>query len=274
MCFGLMAGIRKRRERLKGLSPRCIFCNGNNPTSTEEHCPPKTLLRVTNDFPDRLVFPSCYKCNHETGEKDLLFSVFARTTLDPSTASDGRWLQHVNGLRGHLGIKRWNRIIDQMTVSATRQAFMAMRLGKADIKQIIGDNILVNLPEEVLESIRCVSKKLTKGLYWSTYREAFPASGSIYMHLVPNLEILTNESTVDTLSSLPGGYSLPLVKHGRDLSEQLMIKLFPTPDKSLFGCLASYYQAFIVLTVAFLNADLASQWRRTRPEGNDSFIEL
>ena len=92
----------------------CIFCGGNKPATTMEHCPPRAMFQ-NRQWPEGFEFPACADCNHGTGDVDVLIAMLAR--MDP-IEEKGNLDGKQTGLM-RMTNKQFPGMFQKMTVSAT-----------------------------------------------------------------------------------------------------------------------------------------------------------
>lgn len=88
---------RKKGADLAGKG--CIFCGGETPATTWEHCPPVTLFR-DKQRPSGYVFPACARCNNGSSQQDQIVAVFAMSTAEAFKrgTADRYWVRRLRGV--------------------------------------------------------------------------------------------------------------------------------------------------------------------------------
>jgi hypothetical protein len=244
---------QQSRQNLLAESPLCIFCGGSQPATTQEHCPPRHFFE-NRRFPQGFVFASCKTCNRGTSDFDQIFSVFAGIKMSPSSTE---WRSKVDGLRRHLRHEQWKILAEEMEISSRDQHFMAMRLGKASLDEVVGNLKVIRLPKVVEKSFKIVGEKLLRGIYSNVTGSIFPLEGATAVLIHPNYDILFSESQpLQNIAQRIPGVTLPTVAQSRDLSDQFKIRYAIAEDASIINMIAFFSDSVALNLWGFANPDL------------------
>lgn len=177
--------------------------------------------------------------------------------MSPSSAE---WRSKVNGLRRHLRHEQWKTLADEMEISSKDQHFMAMRLGKASLDEVVGNLKVIRLPKVVEESFKTVGGKLLKGIYYNVTGSIFPSEGATAILIHPNYDILFSESQpLQNIAQRIPGVILPTVAQSRDLSDQFKIRYAIAEDASVINLIAFFCDSVALNIWGFANPDLVAQ---------------
>lgn len=66
--------------------PLCCYCGGNEPATTEDHWPPRSVFNERK-WPDGYVFPACDRCQMATPNDEALFALICRMTAPGEQSS-------------------------------------------------------------------------------------------------------------------------------------------------------------------------------------------
>ncbi len=174
-------------------------------------------------------------------------------------SSDG-WRSKVNGLRRHLGREQWEALVEEMEINARDKHFMAMRLGKASLEEVLGNLKVIRLPKIAEDSFRTVGRKLLKGVYYNETGSIFPSNGVTAALVHPNYDILFDDlrPLQQIAESIPG-VVLPVVAQSKDLSNQFKIRFAISEDASVINLIAFFGDSVALNVWGFADPDLISE---------------
>lgn len=264
---------RKLAFRLQ--NPNCIFCGGMRKTEAEEHCPPRAFFRTheTRDkFPDGFIFPICNACNKSTATHDSIFSIFSRIVLSENGV-DRYWETHLNNLAKHMGKQRWGRLLDELNISYRDQHFMAMKQGKSCLREVIGDRVVMRIPNEVSSAINSVIKKLAKGVYFNLTSRIFPRDGIILGLTAYNYDFATGSNVLKPFARLPWA-SLPVKKGNTDFSDKIQIHYGLTAGDQIMIMSSRFNDAFVTIALAFADFGMGDEYLKKILGPNENFTTL
>lgn len=236
-----MGRSKSRREAFFRSHPLCVFCGGEKPATTIEHCPPRSLFQ-NRDWPVGFEFPACIPCNLGTGDEDLLIALLAR--LDPvgeGGNQDGRLL----GLMRNVN-SQYPGMLEKMMPSANearrRNKEFGVQPAPGETHQ---DASPVKIPAEMDRAIRTFALKLSKGIYYRETATAFPNDGCVLFNWFTNIQIVQHGKYIvfDLMRELAG--DVPILKrNGTFLNDQFEYKYSIAPEKHFFALQARFGGTF------------------------------
>jgi hypothetical protein len=195
----------------------CIFCGGETPAPTTEHCPPRSLF-LDRRWPEGFSFPACHKCNNGTADDDQIFSVLALAgELENSSLRSDQAEKALEGFS-----KKDPNLFDRMFEQTSRQGRRyARELGISPAKgQTYRDLPLLTITEEVHRSVGVVAGKLTKAIYFRHQSRIFPKKGGILFHWSTNADKLAGRKVaLEAFGNIKGEQPL-LVRDSKKLNDQ------------------------------------------------------
>ena len=228
-----MGDATKRRKAILSKCPYCIFCGGNVPATTIEHCPPRSFFQ-NKQWPEGFEFPSCEDCNHGTSDDDLLVAMLGR--LDPFTERgdlDGRH----NGLMRAVSNQFPDLFTKLIPLTARDARNRNRKLGLSPAPgQTHLDVPVISVPVELHVAVCTFGRKLAKAIYYLGSSEIFPANGCLILSWFSNEEIvkLGKYQMLDIMKGI-GGVVPILVRSGKLLNDQFSFKISMSDDKDLFA---------------------------------------
>jgi hypothetical protein len=237
-----------RKSKSPSLSfPHCIFCGGTVPATTVEHCPPRSLFD-NRLWPEGFEFPACAACNGGTSDQDLLVAMISQ--MDPlskeeiAPSTKGRVL---------AARKQMPRTLHGMLIRSPIEARRAAtKIGlKPEPGQSCMDLPIVKITPDVHAAVRTFASKLTKATYFMQTKKVFPAEGGILFHWFTNAEMIKPNGSVPALDFAHqfAGIEPPLRRNGKDLSNQVGLRLSFDADGQLYIVLATFRRAFGFVTI-------------------------
>lgn len=235
---------RDRKSAFKLKHPYCIFCGGEAPMTTIEHCPPRAMFQ-DREWPEGFEFPACSACNHGSADDDLIVAMMARINpFEGSAGGDGKF----NDLIGSVH-QQHPKLFEKMTPTAIEARRLNKKLG---IKVVPGKTQqgmgVAKTPPEMHRAMEVFAAKLGKAIYYLDTGRVFPQHGELAMRCSGNSEIVAKGQygLVNTLSELPG--HTPLLKRGkRSINSQFEYKLSMSEKKDLFAIVATFGLGFAVV---------------------------
>ena len=222
---------RTSRERFLQLHPSCIFCGGTEAATTVEHCPPRAMFQERK-WPEGFEFPACAKCNHGSGDDDLLVSMIAR--MDPFKdlgSKDGRtpgMMKNVN--------RQYPGLLQKMLPTAIEARQTNRRLGVNATPGMTHQEMgAVKIPEEIHSAVCVFAAKLAKAVYYFNTVKVFPKSGCLLLNWFTNADLFQHGkyAPLETLKDISG--EIPVIQRtGKYLGDQFEYKLSITDDNDIF----------------------------------------
>lgn len=197
----------------------CIFCGGQRPATTEEHCPPRALFR-DKQWPEGYIFPACDICNGGSSDDDLMVAFLAQMT------QTGNGHKKASGLIYQVNRQFPGFIESMFQRSAVEARRTARRLGlRPSPGETYKDLPVVNLPEETHKCVGVLAAKLTKAVFFKQTHTIFPTDGGILFQWFTNAQKMEHGRIVllDALSHF-AAMSVPKRRNGKDLTDQFDYK--------------------------------------------------
>jgi hypothetical protein len=69
-----MGAATRHRQAFLRNHKTCAFCGGGAPSSTIEHCPPRSMFQH-RQWPEGFEFPACQACNKGSSDHDLVIAM-------------------------------------------------------------------------------------------------------------------------------------------------------------------------------------------------------
>lgn len=234
------SGTRYRKKFLAA-NPICAFCGGVSASTTIEHCPPRAMFQ-DRQWPEGFEFPSCERCNRDSGEHDLLISVFGRMNPfeDLSNAD--------NSLSGlvHLANKQFPGLLRKMMPSAIEARRKNREHGIVPLPgQTHQEAGALKVTNELNDAVGTLASKLSKGLFYREAQSVFPSNGCLAMNWFTNADLYRDGKYIafDSLKELAGS-SPPTIRSGKHLGDQFEYKFTLASERTAFVLQARFSAAF------------------------------
>lgn len=265
---------RNQRERLLKSHPHCVFCGGQTPATTIEHCPPRSLFQYRH-WPEGFEFPACDTCNHGTSDYDLLVAMLARLNpIDEQGNTDGK----LPGLIKNMSMQNPGLIM-KMLPSATEARRRNRAFGlQPSVGQTQQEVSPINIPGEIHQAVCVVASKLAKAIFYQETLRPFPNDGCLMLNWFTNVELLRHGKYIvfDLLKDLPGVTPV-LERGGKLLNDQFEYKVSVDSENQFFVLQARFNISFaIVVFGSTLPGRLESMAEQMREQNkkNGSFVVL
>lgn len=258
-----MGQARQRTQAFFQHSPLCIFCGGQEPATTVEHCPPRALF-IRKEWPAGFDFPACRLCNNGTSDDDAIVSLLGRMDpLNPNRGADGRtpWLMQDVHNQGT------NFLLDMFNVS-TRDARVAMRRLNIQPEQgrLRRHSGVVNVPVRADEAVMVFARKLSKAVFYKSTGTIFPGNGEIMFNWFTNATMLEHGAVpVLDYAAQFNSEPIPVTRNRQDLSAQFECRISRSSDNSLLIVQALFGATFGFVAVCSrtpeILAGIDARWR-------------
>lgn len=239
-------GERKSKvERFIKDHPKCIFCGGSTPSTTIEHCPPRSLFQ-NYVAPDKFEFPSCLACNNYSSDEDLIVSVIARMGSPAFGNSDKKLV----GMMKALNRQKPN-FYKSFLPSATEARNNNRQLGiTPDIGMTHQEMGVLNINDETREAIKVFAKKLAKGIAYLEEGLIFSNEHCLALNWFTNANVIKDGGyKVFEILSHIGGVTPKLSRNRVVLNNQFEYKFSLSDDKNLILIQAKFGESFsLVIT--------------------------
>lgn len=260
-----MGIARNRKKTFLTQHPFCAFCGGKTPSTTIEHCPPRSLFQ-NKVWPEGFEFPACNDCNQNSSDDDLIIAALCRLTSDDQHAKDdGRGeglLKMVN--------QQFPQLIAKMLPTASEARRMNRELGIVpSFGQTHQDVSPIKIPDEINNAVRVFASKLTKAVFYNNANQVFPNEGLIVLNWFTNEALVHNGKfpMFELLKTING--SIPEVKRsGELLTGQFEYKISLSADKKLVVLQAVFGKVFGLVTLGSTSkSQLEGIFKRMREKG-------
>ncbi len=226
-----MGAAKNRKEAFLRMHPRCIFCGGESPATTIEHCPPRAMF-LHRSWPESFEFSSCELCNHGSSDDDLLVAAIARLgDFNDSSNKDGKLL----GLLKQTNAQ-FPGLIKKMIPSSIEVRRHNRALGidplHGQTQQEAGP---LTIPNEIHDAVCVFASKLAKAIYYREVRSIFPVEGCLLLNWFTNSDLI-RAGTYPVLERLKeiGGVAPHLQRGGKYLNDQFEFKFSITDQREAF----------------------------------------
>lgn len=239
------------RQQAYARTDRCIYCGGDTPGTTVDHCPPRNFFEERR-WPEGYVFPACERCNFASRHEEEVCALVAR--MDPTKIPDeaqlmrwGKWLSSV--------AKKDRPLVEEMFgLTALEKKAQAERIGlKRAPGELYRDLPIVSVPDGVHKAIGVISVKLAKALHYFHSTRIVPAGAAIRHAWFSNVNAL--EGTMPDLSSLPMAEAA-VARAAVDLSPQFKYHWRCDPNGEVGVYVVTVRFAFVI--VIFVTFDPAN----------------
>ncbi len=159
--------------RFVAMHPRCCLCGGDNPSTTREHMPPKSLF--DNSLrPDKLVMPACSPCNRATSTSDLVAALVSRWDYHVSEQS------HVDHskLSRQIKIQAPELIAEWTSAKGVRRKKARRHLTNAGFV-LPDDAAIVMVGPKTVRQLNVFAHKVVLALYWQHFKTHLTNEGRI-----------------------------------------------------------------------------------------------
>lgn len=232
-----------KRQRFLVDHPYCIFCGGNVPAATIEHCPPRSVF-INRNYPEGFEFPACKDCNQGSSDQDLLVAMLSRMDgIGNKGDIDGKSIGYMK-----MANKQHPGLFQNMKLSALEARKFNRKAGIAVPPGLTHQQLgVVRLPPEAHRAVQLFSKKLAKSLYYKHTGETkiFPIDGCLTLHWFTNANVILNKGvTVFDLMRNMGGDKPTIERARQNMNDQFEYKITMSNDHDIFIIQASFRLTF------------------------------
>jgi hypothetical protein len=230
-----MGAATQHRQAFLRNHKTCAFCGGGAPSSTIEHCPPRSMFQH-RQWPEGFEFPACQACNKGSSDHDLVIAMLAR--MDPFE-DKGNLDGAAEGLM-KAAHRQHPELFRKMMMGANRE--LGLRPGPGQTHQ---DTHLANVTDEMREAVDVFAGKLVKGIYYMHAGAIFPADGCLVMCWFTNTDLLRDGKfqLFDVMKDM-AGEAPALVRSGKFLNDQFEYKFSLSDEQHLLALQARFGNAF------------------------------
>jgi hypothetical protein len=238
-----MDNFKSKRDRLLSACPHCIYCGGQTPSETVDHCPPRAMFQEKK-APEGYEFGSCEACNSGTSDADLMVSALARIGVHSAGNNDGKLL----GLM-KMANKQFPGMLTGMMPSALEARKLNRLLGIKPPPGVLQQHTGVGkVTDAHLASLRVFARKFTKAAFFKHAGAIFPGDGAIAYRHFTNADAM-GEGFVffETLQGVAGDVPRQ-VRTNVDLTGQFSYKVSVAVNRDVMILQVSAYKSFGFVT--------------------------
>lgn len=236
-----------RKAAFFKLHPRCCFCGGDTPATTEDHVPARSIFNERH-WPEGYNFPACDRCNQLTRRDENVVAFLCRIR----SANDGKQTD------GQLAEMR--RCMAAMKY-AYPEAYRALKVSPNDARRFLKENDIPRPPNTLLTDIPILSIgrpefvgplknfgiKLFCALDYKHNNRIVPANGTIAIRFLTNVQIDNGALTDKAISFLPGRPQL--VRSKNELQDQFNYIYGVSTEKTASAYICSFRQSFVLMGI-------------------------
>lgn len=257
MCrMNLMGMSQIRKKQFFSKNPFCIFCGGQKPATTIEHCPPRGMF---NDriAPKDYEFAACAECNNGSSDQDLIIAWMARIDYkDLSTEGD----QRTTGL--FKGVHNQNpKLVRKLLPSAVEAKRTNRMLGITPaLGKTHSETCVINVTPEMTNAVHTFAKKLAKCVYFKHSEKIFPANGCLLLYWFTNVEFVKKSGFIpfDVFKDIAG--EVPVIeRNGQSLNDKFSYKFSGSIDSKLFAIQSMFGNSFGLVIFGCVHAGQLEQ---------------
>lgn len=211
-------GQRKvRRQAFFSVHPRCCFCGGNTPATTEDHWPPRSMFRG-RAWPDGFVFPACVSCNEVSRVTEKLLGLL----LHGSHQDEDR----TQFQRIVASVKReFPGLIEEMLPSGPNEIRRVLRQkGIQRPRSVLLDQIpLIKLELSTWKPhFDLFARKMMLALHYQFFGKPLSVSGRLWYIMHTNADVVAGEYPIEFLEI--ANLQLSPQRNKKLLSDQFMLR--------------------------------------------------
>lgn len=239
-----MGNKSRRLHQFLTNHPKCCYCGGDTPATTEDHWPPRTVF-VGRAWPEGYVFPACASCQIYTSNVEGLFGMICR--LAPQNqAMDGRALAELEKQARGQAVRHPELMQSLMLASREKRTVLRNRNARPEPGQLIRDVPILTLRHpEVQRIIETCFQKLLLSLHYFHTGTALPRQGVAFLRWFSNGDPTSTDAFDEVSTKLPHQVQR---KRGKvDLSDQFAYRFTISNDNSTSAFLAVFGESLAVL---------------------------
>jgi hypothetical protein len=242
-----MGERKKRRDALLGKP--CIFCAGENSSTTTDHQPPRVFF-VNRQWPEGYEFPACRLCNQDTRITEKRLGLIVR--LDPTLSDNSTEFREARELMQDMHqhdptfMAQFKKEISYEEAARILNGY-GIEYERDDHGQV--DLPIVSFPTVLARDLNKYFEKLGKALHYKHTQQIVPKTAGFKVHWETNATIA--ESEVDAhMIALCNGLGLTQ-RNRKSLHDQFVYRY----EASENGNLGAYLVKFrFTLSVSILIA--------------------
>jgi hypothetical protein len=249
-----MGEKNQRLKRFFAEHPKCCFCAGERPATTEDHQPGRVFFQ-DREWPEGFSFPACEECNAISRESERLVAVLVhghsgdedRTKYRKNLRSVSR--DYPGEIRKLITTKREKRdILKVKGLGRPRGAALE-------------DLPIIKMRKAFWEPhFRMLSRKLLLAFHYQCFARPLPRHGAIWYYIHTNADLAAGEYPAEILE-IANRLTTP-VRNRRMLHDQFLIRWNVVEDHSGAVFLTQLQK---VLTITGITTEVPEAFEKNRP---------
>ncbi len=252
-----MGERRRRRTQFFLSNPLCCFCGGENPATTEDHQPARTLFKG-RIWPEGFVFPACGKCNAVSRVSEKVVSLLLHGEGDSDDRGDYQKL--VRSLSGEFP-----DLIKSMLPNSANEIRGVLR-NKGIIKPKgvqLREIPIVNLDRKFwTPHFEIFSRKILLALHYQCFGQPLSSNGRIIFWIHTNVDMAAGLFPEDVLE-MAEKIALP-ERQRKMLGEQFAIRWNVVPEHKTAIFVVLFHSRLVVSGVTTETPEIFSQANREK----------
>lgn len=181
-----MGDRKRRRDAFFTEHPKCCFCGGETPATTEDHQPGRVFFKDRR-WPEGFVFPACDGCNSRSREAEELVAILIHGEAETDDRNKYQTLmESVN--------RRYPNLVRSMLPESTREIREILKEG--GVQRPVGtpyrDVPVIKLDSKFWEPhLTTFSRKLLLALHYQCFGTALPPSGAVWHFVHSNFDYMS-----------------------------------------------------------------------------------
>jgi hypothetical protein len=247
----VMGQQRERLRRFLAKHPNCCFCGGNNPATTKDHIPPRSVFS-NHKWPESYEFPACLNCNNGSARDDAVIALYSRFNPGQDRTEEGRaeWLRHLRAFNENYPGEAQKSLL---TANEKRRYLGTHKIAKPD-GVAYGELPLIKFTPFVREVIDRFSRKMTLAFHYKHTNKIVPADAWVMTQFWTNLHRMVNAIPQEIFDLVPSGVELR--RDNRSLSDQFSYRFGISDDGTMGVYMAAFRKTFIVAGLICFDASL------------------
>jgi hypothetical protein len=247
-----MADRKQIRQQFFQRHPRCCFCGGNEPATTEDHQPARSLFDERK-WPEGYNFPACSKCNEASRPYENVFALLVR--MAPGSDASGVQKAEFQKLL-EASANNFPGLLQRMTANDKRRFFREEDLPKP--KGVAFSELDMCAVDATLtqDSVMMILQKLSCALHYKHTGSILPKEGRIFIKWITNAYTHRGTGFNEFIGLLQGRPNL--VRTTVSLIDQFDYVFATDPSGSSFSAFFCFFRtAFAGYGLAFNSEKLA-----------------
>lgn len=257
-----MGNKNRRLTQFLARHPKCCYCGGDTPASTEDHWPPRTVF-IERAWPQGYVFPACASCQQSTSNIEGLFGLICRFAPDDKNDIPIAQEEMEKQFRGQLA--RHPELMQALMLSnQEKRSILRSMNTRPEPGQLLRDVPIITLRHPRTQDIIATCfQKLLMSLHYMHTETILPNQGVGFLRWFTNGQQIPDDAFEEALKQLP--HRTEQRRANNDLSGQFSYRYAVSSDRSTSAFLVVFGQS--LGAVGFLCNDRShlsestQQWR-------------